>query len=74
MTRKVLCVYKVPGDIQYGSNKVVPEGVGGDPADRVFAKNLAHAVCDDVASSRCGDGFDLFTGAFVVAGEEGQGG
>ena len=51
----------------------MPEGVRRDPANGLFTKDLTHTVCDNVASSCCGDGLDLFAGAFVVTGEEGQG-
>lgn len=50
------------------------ERVRRDPTDHIFAEKLLYALFDDVAPGGGRDGLDLFAGAFVVTGEEGQGG
>ena len=58
------------GGAQHSGDEVVAEGVRGDTTKRFRAEALQQALFDDVAAGSGGDGFDLFAGAFVVAGEE----
>jgi hypothetical protein len=48
--------------------------VRGDRASGTFAKDLLHTLSNNISTGGCRDGLYLFTGTFVVAGKEGQGG
>ena len=72
VARQFLGQLEVARCVQHCGDKIMAEGVGGDGSDGLFSQEFAHALGDDVAPGGGGDGLDLFTGALVMAGEDGR--
>jgi hypothetical protein len=52
----------------------VAKGVRRDRANGFFSKDFFNAGGYNIAACGCSYGFNFFSGTFIVAGEQGQGG
>jgi len=68
-----LCVSQISCAAQYRGNKVMPERVRGNLAIHFWVKKLNNAVTNDSSPRSGSHWFNLFAGAFVMAGKNRKG-